>query len=530
MSAAVSDRGVVAAPHFLAAEAGRAILAEGGNAYEAMIAMAASIAVVYPHMNAIGGDGFWLVREPSGEVRYIEACCRAGSRATPAFYRDRGYDSIPARGPLSALVVPGAINGWRMALELSSRAGGRLPLDMLLADAIGHARAGFAVSPCQGRTVPKLFEEIVTAPGFADTFMREGKMLAAGDHFVQARLADTLEHLVRAGLADFYQGDIARELASDLDRIGAPVSRDDFASHQARLLPPLRMTIRGGVLHNAPPPTQGLASLIILGVMERLGVTDDQGPDYLHTLVEATKRAFAIRDRACADYDRMDRDPQSWLSPERLDREAGAVDRARAAAFPAPHLDEGDTVWLGAIDGEGRAISYIQSIFWEFGSGCVSPATGVLFQNRGAAFSLDPADANPLAPGRQPFHTLNPPIAVMDDGRIITYGTMGGEGQPQTQAMTLSRYLWLGQSVEQAVTAPRVRLGRSWGEDDASLKYETRFDPATLDRLASMGHELSSFGADFTDEAGHAGIIVRDARGRIEGAHDPRSDGGALGV
>ena len=530
MEAARSDRGVVAAPHAAAAETGRAILAEGGNAYEAMTAMAATIAVVYPHMNAIGGDGFWLVREPSGEVRYIEACCRAGSRATIAFYRDRGRDVIPPRGAMSALAVPGAINGWRLALELAAAARGRLPLDVLTSDAVRLAREGTPVSRSQGRTKPKAWEDLVEAPGFRETFMRDGKLLAEGEMLVQAKLADTLEHLTRAGLQDFYEGDVAREMAADLDRIGAPVSREDFAAHRARLLPPLEMRIRGGTIYNAPPPTQGLASLIILGVLDRLALAEDGSVGFVHAIVEATKRAFRIRDHVCVDHDRVPVDPQSFLTPERLDREAGAIDLARAAPFPTPKFDEGDTVWLGAIDAEGRAVSYIQSIFWEYGSGCVLPGTGVLIQNRGAAFSLDPEDRNPLAPGRQPFHTLNPPLAVMDDGRVISYGTMGGEGQPQTQAMTFARHVWLKRSIQDALSAPRVRLGRSWGEDDASLKYEPRFDGETLDRLAAMGHELSSFEDGFSDEAGHAGMIVRDAAGRIEGAHDPRSDGGALGV
>ncbi|HEY0291219.1 MAG TPA: gamma-glutamyltransferase [Hansschlegelia sp.] len=524
---AVSNRGVVAAPHSAAAETGRSILREGGNAYEAMVGMAATIAVVYPHMNGIGGDGFWLVREPNGKVRYLEACCRAGSRATIALYRDRGYDVIPARGALAALAVPGALNGWRTALELSAEAGGRLPLDLLLGDAIRAAREGFSVSACQARTVPKLWDDILAAPGFAETYLNDGKLFAAGETLKQAKLADTLEHLARVGVGDFYTGDIARELAADLDRIGAPVSREDFAAHRARLLQPLKMPIRGGTIYNSQPPTQGLASLIILGVMERLGVTDDRDAPYVHAVVEATKRAFGVRGRMCVDYDTLMADPQSYLTPERLDREAGGVDPRRAAAFPAPKVDEGDTVWMGAVDKDGRAISYIQSVYWEYGSGCVLPSTGVLMQNRGSAFSLHDGDDNPLAPGRQPFHTLNPPLAGMDDGRVIVYGTMGGEGQPQTQAMIFSRHVWLGMPIDEAIAAPRVRLGRSWGEDDASLRYEPRFDSATIDRLASMGHELSALDEPFSDEVGHAGMIVRDASGRIEGAHDPRADGGA---
>lgn len=528
---AVSDRGVVAAPHHAAAETGRMILAEGGNAYEAMLGMAATIAVVYPHMNAIGGDGFWLVREPNGHVRYIEACCRAGSRATISFYRDRGRDVIPPRGAMAALAVPGALNGWRMAMELAATARGRIPLRVITGDAIRFAREGFPVSASQGRNRPKAWDDLVAAPGFAETFMRDGKLLAEGETLVQPRLADTLEHLTRAGIGDFYHGDVAREMAADLDRIGAPISRDDFSRHRARLLPPLSVKVKGGTIYNSQPPTQGLASLIIIGILERMGLTNDEDAAYFHGVVEATKRAFAIRDRLCVDYDHvLEESLLAVLTPERLQQEALAIDLGRAAAFPNPSLDEGDTVWMGAIDAEGRAVSYIQSIFWEYGSGCVLPSTGVLIQNRGSTFTLDPSARNPLAPGRQPFHTLNPPLAAMDDGRVVSFGTMGGEGQPQTIGMLYARHFMLNRSIEDTISAPRVRFGRSWGEEDSAVKYEPRIDGEALDRLASMGHELSAFERDFDDEAGHAGMIVRHPSGRIEGGHDPRSDGGALGV
>ncbi|WP_020177501.1 gamma-glutamyltransferase [Methylopila sp. M107] len=527
---AASSRGVVAAPHSAAVETGRAILAEGGDAYEAMVGMAATVAVVYPHMNAIGGDGFWLVREPTGEVRYIEACSVAGSRATIGFYRDRGHDEIPARGPLAALTAPCAVDGWRLALEISESYGGRLPLDMLLADAVRHARAGYAVSPGQGRTVPKLAHELFEAPGFADVFLVDGKLRAAGDMFGQPKLADTLEHIGRAGLRDFFEGDVGREIAADLERIGAPVTRDDMKKREARLRPALEVRLKGASVYNSRPPTQGLVSLMILGVLERLGVKGDEDAAFIHACVEATKRAFLVRDVMCVDHDRMPQDPRDVLTPGALDRETAAVDLNRAAPYPASRTGEGDTIWMGAIDAKGRAVSYIQSIYWEYGSGCVSPSTGVLLQNRGAAFSLDPNAPNALAPGRQPFHTLNPALAVFDDGRTIVYGAMGGEGQPQTQAQIFARHAWLGLPIEEALARPRFRLGRSWGENDASLRYEPRFAGEEIDRLERMGHRVLAWGEAFDDEAGHAGMIVRRPDGGIEGGHDPRADGGAAGA
>lgn len=492
--------------------------------------MAATIAVVYPHMNAVGGDGFWLICEPSGVVRYVEACGTAGSRATIGWYRDRGYEAIPARGALSALTTPAAVDGWRLALEIAAAGGGRMPVAVLLAEATRLAREGFAVSPCQGRTVPKETQACFAAPGFADAFMRDGKLLAVGETLRQPRLADTLEQLGRASLRDFYAGDVGREIAADLDRIGSPVVREDLERVEARVRPPLKVRLSDATVYNSAPPTQGLVSLVILGVLERLGVRNDQDAAFVHAATEATKRAFALRETMCVDHGRMPRDPQDFLTPEALDREAAAIDLGRAAPYPAPPPGDGDTIWMGAIDKDGRAVSYIQSIYWEYGSGCVLPATGVLMQNRGAAFSLDDRHPNALAPGRQPFHTLNPPLAVFDDGRVMVYGTMGGEGQPQSQAQVFARHIWLKRPIAEALAAPRFRLGRSWGEEDARLKYEPRIDGEEIDRLARMGHEIAPWENEFDDEAGHAGVVVRDASGRIEGGHDPRADGGAAGA
>ncbi|HEY7945389.1 MAG TPA: gamma-glutamyltransferase, partial [Casimicrobiaceae bacterium] len=220
-------RGVVCAPHAAAVEDGRAILAEGGNAIEAMLAMAASIAAVYPHMNHIGGDGFWLIREPSGRVRALMGAGRAGARATPRFYRDAGYDEIPARGPLAALTVPGAIATWMLASDAAKGQGGKLPLDVLLTSAIKHAREGYVVTRSQARLTAEKLSEMAKAAGFKEAFLLKDKVPDVGAVLKQTAFAATLEHLARAGLDDFYRGDIGREISADLDRIGSPVTRGD---------------------------------------------------------------------------------------------------------------------------------------------------------------------------------------------------------------------------------------------------------------------------------------------------------------
>ena len=256
-------RGVVAAPHAAAVEDGRAILAEGGNAIEAMLAMAASIAAVYPHMNHIGGDGFWLIREPSGRVRAIMGAGRAGAKATPRLYRDAGYDEIPARGPLAALTVPGAVAAWMLALEAAKAQTGKgthakLPLHVLFEAAIKRAREGYIVTPSQARLTVEKYAELETAPGFLQAFLIDGKPPEAGAKLKQTAFAATLEHLAQAGLDDFYRGDVGREIASDLERIGSPVTRADLEKYEARIAEPLSVQIGAGTLYNTPPPTQGL--------------------------------------------------------------------------------------------------------------------------------------------------------------------------------------------------------------------------------------------------------------------------------
>jgi gamma-glutamyltranspeptidase/glutathione hydrolase len=520
-------RGVIAAPHSATAEAGRAILAEGGNALEAMIAMAASIAAVYPHMNHIGGDGFWLVREPKGRVLALMGAGPAGSHAKLELYRDR--ESIPARGPLAALTVPGAVGAWMLAQEAAKARGGKLPLEVLLGAAIRQARDGYVVTKSQARLTAEKLSELKDAPGFAAAFLPDGKPPQPGTTLKQPALADTLDHLAHAGLADFYRGDIGREIAADLDKIGSPVTRDDILRYHAVVAEPLSVRLNAGTVFNTPPPTQGLASLIVLGLYERLRVAEAESFDFVHGIVESTKRAFRVRDRIVTDPARLPQPAERFLDPRFLDLEIGNIDRRKAAKWPAPY-GEGDTVWMGAADSSGLVVSYIQSIYWEFGSGCVLPRTGVLMQNRGASFSLDPKALNRLAPGRLPFHTLNPALAVLDDGRVMAYGTMGGDGQPQTQAMIFARHVLHRMPLDKAIDAPRWLRGRTWGSTVTNLRMESRFDGHLIDRLLSAGHDVEVLPDAYSDTMGHAGAVVLHPNGMLEGAHDPRADGGAAGI
>ena len=518
--------GMCVAPHHLAAEAGRDVLKEGGNAIEAMVAAAASIAAVYPHMNAIGGDGFWLIHEPGKAPIAIDACGSAAGKATPGFYA--GHDAIPDRGPMAALTMAGTVDGWREALSVAATWGGQRPLTRLLGDAIHQARYGVAVSCSQQALTARHAATLSASPGFSETFLRDGEVPREGERLRQPRLANTLEHLARAGLDDFYRGELAESMASDLEAMGSPLRRADFAAYRAEQVTPLEVGLKDATLYNLPAPTQGVASLMILALFERLGVSEADGFDHLHGLVEATKRAFLLRDRHVTDPGRLAIDLQELLREASLDREASDIDMQRA--LPWPHEPTpGDTIWMGTVDAQGRAVSFIQSIFWEFGSGVVLPQSGVLWQNRGISFSLDERHLRALAPGRKPFHTLNPALARFKDGRTMVYGTMGGEGQPQTQAAVYSRYALFGASLQEAISAPRWLLGRTWGETSTSLKLESRVPAPVVDSLRSAGHDVEVLGEAYSDTMGHAGGIVHHPEGLIEGAHDPRSDGGAAG-
>ncbi|MBL8565795.1 MAG: gamma-glutamyltransferase family protein [Hyphomicrobiaceae bacterium] len=525
-------RGMVVAPHHLAAEAGLAMLRDGGNAIEAMVAAAATIAVVYPHMNGLGGDNFWLVSEGGKPPVGIDACGAAAGLATREHYAALGHTAaIPSRGPLAALTVAGAVSGWQAALELSAKWGGRLPLERLLADAVHYARAGFPASATQVKNNIGKRAELEHVPGFASQFMPGGQHPEVGDLFKLPLLAATFEHLHRAGLDDFYRGDLARQMAAELEASGSPLRLADLERHRALMVAPLAVRLTHGTAFGMPPPTQGLASMMILGLFDRLGVQAAEGFDYVHGLVEATKQAFLVRDRHVTDPAHMSVDPAAYLTPSALDERARQIDPATALAWPQP-VSQGDTVWLGAIDAEGRAVSFIQSVYWEFGSGLVLPGSGVVWQNRGTSFALDPGKQNALLPYRRPFHTIQPAMALLDDGRVMPYGTMGGEGQPQTQAAIYTRHVMYGQDLQAAINAPRWLLGRTWGSVATNLRVESRLGEDVIGRLRAAGHDVEVIGA-FDEVMGHAGALVlhrsSPRAGTIEGAADPRSDGRAAG-
>jgi gamma-glutamyltranspeptidase/glutathione hydrolase len=526
-----APRGLVATPHALASEAGRAALQRGGNALDAAIAAAATIAVVYPHMNGIGGDNVWLVYDAArGRLRALNAIGRAAAAVSLDDYRTRFGAAIPARGGAAALTVPGAVSGWWEAHVYSREAmGSPLSWAVLLADACDHARDGCPVSPGQRRVsaaAADLFGERA-APAVRRTLwpVYHPERLAGG-RLVQADLARTLDHIAAGGAEAFYSGDLGRRLADGAAQAESPLRAEDLAAHRADWVEPLRVPYRGGEAASFPPPTQGFAALAILAMLEGFDVARLDEADRVHLAVEATKLAFEDRDRYLADPTVLDVPVAHCLDPARLARRRARISRRRAMAA-APAAAGGDTIAIVAADAQGNAVSVIQSLYHEFGAGVVAGDTGVLLQNRGAFFSLDPAHPNRLAPRKQTAHTLIPSMYLVDGRPRLVYGTMGGEGQPQTQAALVMAAVDLALGPQAAVEAPRWLFGRTWGEASRSLRLEGRFPAAVASALEARGHHVQIV-EDWSDLMGHAQMVLLGPGG-LRGGSDPRADGAALG-
>lgn len=513
---AVSTRGMVTSPHRLASEAGAAVLRRGGNAIEALVAAGAALSVVYPHFCGLGGDAVWMVAEPDGAVRCFLGIGRAGERTVEA-------TALPLRGPGAALTSAALVDSWDAVLAHSTAHwGGREGLAALLKDAIVLAEEGFSASPSQGFWHDFRRDEMRGWPGCEALFVASGMQR-------QPALARTLRAIANGGPREFYEGELASRLAAGLAAVGSPLTAADLARTRTTVETPLSLAYRDHVLFAPPPPTQGVTTLAIMGILERLGERP-AGPDsaaFYHCLVEAVKQAFLDR-ATIADPDFADVDLARLLDPARLAAKARAIDPARA--MPWPHLYRpGDTAHLAAVDAEGRAVSLLQSLYFDWGSGVIAGDTGMLWQNRAAAFSLDPASPNRLMPGKRPFYTLNPGIALKDGRPRLAYGTQGADGQPQTLALLLSLMIDHGLDPATALARPRFLLGKTFSDRRDTLKLEAGLDSGIVTALAAMGHETAVIDA-FSPLGGQAGIIRIGVDGTLGGAHDPRSDGCAIGL
>jgi len=530
-----APRGMVATPHLLATQSGLAALRAGGNALDAAIAAAATVAVVYPHMNGLGGDNLWLIYDArSQRLRALGAIGRAARDATIEWYAARGITgALPTRGGPAALTVPAVVDGWWQAHRYSRETMGS-PLDWtaLLADAILYAREGFAASDGQRTPPPRepdLFGErapdVVRRglwPLYHPDALRRGPL-------VQRDLARTLEAVRDGGPEAFYRGEVARRLVAAAAAEGSPLAVEDLAEHRSEWVEPLRIPYAEGHAASFPPPAQGLSALALLGMTERFDMATLPEADYVHVLVEATKLAFEDRDRHLTDPAHMRVAAADLLAPERLQARGRLISRERARPPQASAAAGGDTIALVTADRDGNAVSLIQSLYFTFGSGLMAGDTGVVLQNRGAFFSLDPGHVNALAPGKRTMHTLIPSMYLEGGRPRFVYGTMGGEGQPQTQAALLTRRLFRRLGPQAAVEAPRWLYGRTWGAESRALSIEGRYPAEVARALERRGHEVV-VGAEWDDLFGHAQCIwIAPDEGGLVGGSDPRADGGALG-
>jgi len=516
--------GMVTSPHPPASESGARILREGGNALDAAIAIGATIAVVYPHFCGLGGDAVWIVADEEGRKDCFLGIGQS-ARTLP------GFDGpIPLRGPLSALTSACAVDAWRHAHDYSVRNwGGGLSFSSLLDDAIGYAADGFPVTKSQNFWLDFRKSEVANWPGFSEIFMPGGIAPQIGTPFRQQELAASLRLIARDGPRSFYEGELGARIAKGLLAAGSPLTSADLAATRTRQSKPASLLYRGVELLAPPPPTQGISTLAIMGILSHFDLKElaPGGADHIHLCVEAVKRAFLDRG-LIADPDFMDQPVEDWLKPAHLARSAQSINLEHALDWPLP-FRPGDTVFFGATDQSGKSVSVLQSTYFDWGSGVVVGDTGILWQNRGAAFSLDPRHPNVIAPKKRPFYTLNPGLGLRDGKPTLIYGTQGADGQPQTLSMILTRLIDFGEDPVTALTGPRFLLGKTFSDSRDTLKLEVDAGDAVFAALAARGHMLSPIDR-LSPLAGQAGIIVRQEDGSTAGAHDPRGEGIALFV
>ncbi|MGH8599181.1 MAG: gamma-glutamyltransferase [Burkholderiales bacterium] len=524
---AYGERGMVATPHYLASAASLDVLREGGSAVDAAICAAATLGVVLPHMTGIGGDAFWLVQEAGAQSPIAingSGCC--GSSISLSDFA--GRTEIPARGPLSAITVPGAADSWRVAHERC----GRLPLARLLEPAISYARDGVAVSADLHNWINESAEALRADPGTRALYFSDGQALAEGTRLKQESLAETLSAISRHGARHFYET-IVHSIVRYLKGRGGLLEDDDFVRYQARMVEPIAAAYRGYIAYQVPPPSQGIAGLLILQFLNGvdLGSFGDNTSDYYHALIQAIKWAFGKRDAWLSDPDFVDIPLATLLDPALADRE-------RDAWLSDSTLDHksrrtgSDTVFIATADADGNAVGLVQSLYFDFGAAVLDPDSGVLLQNRGSFFSLDPGHPNVLAAGKQSASTLMTGMLFRNGRPYLVHGTQGGEVQPQTNASLVTRIVDFGLNVQQAIEAPRVLYGRSWGDAANKLLLESTAGTETLQRLRSFGHPAEPAPWPYPRMGTAQAIRLKGEWKRgafLEGGADPRGEGLALG-
>jgi len=519
---ALGRQGMVAAAHPLATLAGIETLKSGGTAADAAVAVNGVLAVTQPNLCGLGGDLFCLYYEAATRrVHSLNGSGRSGSRASVDELARRGLPRLPVIGP-PTVSVPGCVRAWAMLLE---RFGTR-PLGELLGPAI-NAAEGFPISALVSQAIRE-YTSVTPDAEWQRVFAPDGRAPALGELFAQPELARTLRALAAEGPDLFYTGSVGQAIARRLERDGF-LTAEDLAAHTGEWGEPISTTYRGVRVFETPPPTQGLAALLALNLLEGfpLATLTVHSVEHLHLLLEMVKLAYADRDRWIGDPAHARLPVDALLSKAYAARRRAQFDpeKAQSFAFGDP---EGDTTGFVVADPAGNVVSVIQSLFNGFGSGVVVPGTGVTLQNRGRHFSLDPSHPAVLEPRKRPFHTLIASIATRDDRPVLAFATMGGNGQAMFHAQVLTNVFDYGMDIQEAIERPRFLIGAFLPGDPADTTHiEARVPGSVLAALVRCGHHVME-APEFFTRAGHAhGIVLRD--GTLMGGADPRGDGTALG-
>ncbi|UUZ69223.1 gamma-glutamyltransferase family protein [Polaromonas sp. P2-4] len=517
-------RNVVSTSHPLGAQAGLRMLLKGGNAVDAAIAAAAAMAIVEPVSNGLGSDAFCILWDGK-ELHGLNASGHAPQAWTPDYFKRKygdGASSPPKRG-MDSVSVPGAVGGW---VALSERFG-KLPFADLMEPAIEIAERGYLLPPVVQQKWAAATSELQSLPGFADAFLPWGRAPNIGELFQFKAAGKALRAIAETRGAAFYGGAIAQAIEKFSVQNGGSLTAKDFENYQPEWVKPIAKDYRGYTLHEIPPNGQGIAALMALGILDKFDVAGlpVDGVDSQHLQIEAMKLAFADVYKYVAEPSSMEVTAAQMLDDAYLASRAKLIDMKKAQDFGGGNPVKGGTIYLTAADEDGMMVSFIQSNYMGFGSGCVEPEFGISLQNRGCGFSLA-AGANQVAPGKRPFHTIIPAFLSQDGQPVMSFGVMGGNMQPQGHMQTLVRMLDYKQSPQAACDAPRWRYNAGF-----EINVEASMNPATVQGLAERGHRMEVINDSYQD-FGAGQFIWRAGSPKTEGyvaASDARRDGQAVG-
>ena len=527
-SVAYGKNGMIATSQALASAAGLKVLQDGGNAIDAAVTAAGVLAVVEPSMNGIGGDLFAIVWDAkTKKLHGLDASGRSAYTATPEEYARRGLQQMPNNGPL-AVDVPGVVEGWHQLLTRF----GTISMAKALQPAIRYARDGFPVQEIMADDWKDSEKKLSQDPAAAKTFLPNGHAPAAGELFANPNLANSLELIAKNGRDAFYKGPIARAIIADMKARKGLLDERDFSTHTADWVDTISTSYRGYDVHEMPPSTQGFVTLEMLNILEGFNIKamGHNSADYLHVVTEAKKIAFADRAAYLADRDAMAKDAlKTILSKDYAATRRKEINMQKTGTYaPGPLAgvtldyygqDLGDTIYMTAADGQGNVISFIQSLFANFGAGIVAGDTGITLHNRGSGFNLRAGHPNQIGPHKRPLHTLVPAMILKDGKPWVSFGVMGGDNQAQAHAQVVMNLVDFGMHIQDAGESPRMRHGRD-------LALESGIAAEVRKALEARGHVVTDGRGAM---GGFQGIMIDPRTGVLMGGSDPRKDGLAIG-